>query len=119
MQLRKTTVRPANNRSPCQDASSRAILISAETPTAVCVWSPQTPMSTFDRRMRVRASAFHPFDACLIDHVARHRGHLREDGPIEIAAYQVMAVLVEGQSVRMVTKEHGVSKTWPYELLAR
>jgi hypothetical protein len=28
-----------------------------------------------------------------------------------MAAYQVMAVLVEGQSVRMVTKEHGASKS--------
>ena len=38
---------------------------------------------------------------------------------MEMATYQVIAVLVEGQSVRMVTKEHGVSKTWLYELLAR
>src|ERR1700679_1110163 len=38
---------------------------------------------------------------------------------MEIAAYLVTAVLVEGQSVRQVAKDHGVSKTWVYELLAR
>jgi transposase InsO family protein len=38
---------------------------------------------------------------------------------VEIAAYLVTAVLVEGQSVRAVAKDHGVSKTWVYELLAR
>jgi len=38
---------------------------------------------------------------------------------MEMAAYLVTAVLVEGQSVRQVAKEHGVSKTWLYELLAR
>jgi hypothetical protein len=35
-----------------------------------------------------------------------------------MATYLVTAVLTEGQSVRMVTKEHGVSKTWRYELLS-
>jgi hypothetical protein len=38
---------------------------------------------------------------------------------VEIAAYLVTAVLVEGQSVRQVAKDHGVSKTRVYELLAR
>lgn len=38
---------------------------------------------------------------------------------MEIAAYLVTAVLVEGQSVRVVARDHGVSKTWVYELLAR
>jgi transposase len=36
-----------------------------------------------------------------------------------MAAYLVTAVLVEGQSVRAAAKDHGVSKTWVYELLAR
>jgi hypothetical protein len=30
-----------------------------------------------------------------------------------MAAYLVTAVLVEGQAVRAVAKDHGVSKTWP------
>ena len=34
---------------------------------------------------------------------------------MEMAAYLVTAVLVEGQSVRQVAKDHGVSKTWVYE----
>src|SRR5580704_11350376 len=38
---------------------------------------------------------------------------------MEMAAYLVTAVLVEGQSVREVARSHGVSKTWLYELLAR
>jgi hypothetical protein len=38
---------------------------------------------------------------------------------MEMATCLVTAVLTEGQSVRMVTKEHGVSKTWRYELLSR
>jgi transposase InsO family protein len=38
---------------------------------------------------------------------------------MEIATYLVTAVLVEGQSVRAVARDHGVSKTWLYELLAR
>jgi transposase InsO family protein len=38
---------------------------------------------------------------------------------VDIAAYLVTAVLVEGQSPRAVAKDHGVSKTWVYELLAR
>jgi transposase InsO family protein len=38
---------------------------------------------------------------------------------MEMAAYLVTAVLVEGQSVRQVARDHGVSKTWVYELLAR
>jgi transposase InsO family protein len=38
---------------------------------------------------------------------------------MEMASYLVTAVLVEGQSVRHVARDHGVSKTWLYELLAR
>ena len=38
---------------------------------------------------------------------------------MEIAAYLVTAVLVEGRGVREVARDHGVSKTWLYELLAR
>jgi transposase InsO family protein len=38
---------------------------------------------------------------------------------MEMAAYLVAAVLVEGRGVRDVAAEHGVSKTWLYELLAR
>lgn len=38
---------------------------------------------------------------------------------MEMAAYLVTAVLVEGQPVRQVARDHGVSKTWLYELLAR
>jgi transposase InsO family protein len=38
---------------------------------------------------------------------------------MEMAAYLVSAVLVEGRSVREVARDHGVSKTWLYELLAR
>jgi transposase len=38
---------------------------------------------------------------------------------MEMARYLVRAVLVEGLSVRKVAKDHGVSKTWLYELLAR
>jgi transposase InsO family protein len=38
---------------------------------------------------------------------------------MEMAAYLVTAVLVEGQSVRKVARDHGVSKTWVYELMAR
>jgi transposase InsO family protein len=38
---------------------------------------------------------------------------------MEMAAYLVTAVLVEGQPVRKVARDHGVSKTWVYELLAR
>jgi transposase-like protein len=36
-----------------------------------------------------------------------------------MAAYLVTLVLMEGLSVRMVAKEHGVSKTWLYESLFR
>jgi transposase-like protein len=38
---------------------------------------------------------------------------------MEMATYLVTAVLVEGQSVRKVAQDHGVSKTWLYELVAR
>jgi transposase InsO family protein len=38
---------------------------------------------------------------------------------MQMASYLVTAVLVEGQSVRAVARDHGVSKTWVYELLAR
>jgi transposase InsO family protein len=38
---------------------------------------------------------------------------------MEMAAYLVTAVLVEGRSPREVAAAHGVSKTWVYELLAR
>ncbi len=38
---------------------------------------------------------------------------------MEMATYLVAAVMVEGQSVRKVVQEHGVSKTWLYELVAR
>ena len=38
---------------------------------------------------------------------------------MEMATYLVTAVLVEGQSVRKVARDHGVSKTWVYELVAR
>ncbi len=38
---------------------------------------------------------------------------------MQMAMYLVNAVLVEGQSVRTVARDHGVSKTWLYELLAR
>jgi transposase InsO family protein len=38
---------------------------------------------------------------------------------MEMAAYLVSAVLVEGRGVREVARDHGVSKTWLYELLAR
>jgi transposase InsO family protein len=38
---------------------------------------------------------------------------------MEMASYLVAAVVVEGLSVRKVAKEHGVSKTWLYELVAR
>jgi transposase InsO family protein len=38
---------------------------------------------------------------------------------MEMATYLVTAVLVEGQPVRQVARDHGVSKTWLYELLAR
>jgi transposase len=38
---------------------------------------------------------------------------------MEMAAYLVAAVEIEGLSVRKVAKDHGVSKTWLYELVAR
>ncbi len=38
---------------------------------------------------------------------------------MEMAVYLVAAVEVEGLSVRKVAKDHGVSKTWLYELVAR
>jgi transposase len=38
---------------------------------------------------------------------------------MEIAAYLIAAVLVESRGVREVAREHRVSKTWLYELLAR
>jgi len=38
---------------------------------------------------------------------------------MEMATYLVTAVLVEGQSVRKVAQDHGVSKTWLYELVTR
>ena len=38
---------------------------------------------------------------------------------MEMATYLVTAVLVEGRSVREVARDHGVSKTWVYELVAR
>ena len=38
---------------------------------------------------------------------------------MEMAAYLVTAVLVEGRSAREVAAAHGVSKSWVYELLAR
>jgi hypothetical protein len=36
-----------------------------------------------------------------------------------MATYLVTAVLVEGRGVRGVARDHGVSKTWLYELLSR
>src|SRR4051794_5659579 len=38
---------------------------------------------------------------------------------MDLAGYVIKAVLVEGRSVREVAADHGVSKTWLYELLAR
>jgi transposase InsO family protein len=38
---------------------------------------------------------------------------------VELAAFVVQAVLVEGRSVREVARGHGISKTWLYELIAR
>jgi transposase InsO family protein len=38
---------------------------------------------------------------------------------MQMAMYLVNAVLADGQSVRTVAQDHGVSKTWLYELLAR
>ena len=38
---------------------------------------------------------------------------------MDIAAYLVTAVLVEGRSAREVAAAHGVSKSWVYELLTR
>ena len=38
---------------------------------------------------------------------------------MEMAMYLAPAVLVEGQSVRKVAQDHGMSKTWLYELVAR
>jgi transposase InsO family protein len=38
---------------------------------------------------------------------------------MDLAGYVIKAVLVEGRSVRAVAADHGVSKTWLYELLAR
>jgi transposase InsO family protein len=38
---------------------------------------------------------------------------------MQMAKYLVNAVLVEGQSARAVARDHGVSKTWHYELIAR
>jgi transposase InsO family protein len=38
---------------------------------------------------------------------------------MEMATYLLTAVLVEGRSVREVARDHGVSKTWLYELLSR
>ena len=38
---------------------------------------------------------------------------------MELAAFVVQAVLVEKRSVREVARQHGISKTWLYELLAR
>jgi transposase len=38
---------------------------------------------------------------------------------MEMAAYLVTAVLVEGRSPHEVAAAHGVSKTWVYELLGR
>ncbi len=38
---------------------------------------------------------------------------------MDMARYLVAAVEAEGRSVRAVAREHGVSKTWLYELLAR
>lgn len=38
---------------------------------------------------------------------------------MQMALYLVNAVLVDGQSVRAVARDHGVSKTWLYELIAR
>lgn len=38
---------------------------------------------------------------------------------MQMAMYLVNAVLVEGQAVRAVARDHGVSKTWLYELIAR
>jgi transposase InsO family protein len=39
--------------------------------------------------------------------------------PMDMARYLVAAVELEGRSVRAVAREHGVSKSWLYELLAR
>ncbi|HEY6425628.1 MAG TPA: IS481 family transposase [Acidimicrobiales bacterium] len=38
---------------------------------------------------------------------------------MEMATYLVAAVMMEGHSVRKVAADHGVSKTWLYELVAR
>jgi transposase InsO family protein len=38
---------------------------------------------------------------------------------MEMATYLVTAVLTEGRPVREVARDHGVSKTWVYELVAR
>ena len=38
---------------------------------------------------------------------------------MDMAAYLVTAVLVEGRSAREVAAAHGVSKSWVYELLTR
>lgn len=38
---------------------------------------------------------------------------------MELAAFVVQAVVVEGRSVREVARSHGISKTWLYELLDR
>jgi len=38
---------------------------------------------------------------------------------MEMATYLVTAVLLEGRGVRDVARDHGISKTWLYELLAR
>jgi len=44
---------------------------------------------------------------------------LEGGGPMDMARYLVAAVELEGRSVREVARQHGVSKTWLYELLAR
>lgn len=38
---------------------------------------------------------------------------------MEMATHLATAVVLEGQSVRKVAAQHGVSKTWLYELVAR
>jgi transposase InsO family protein len=38
---------------------------------------------------------------------------------VDLAAFVVQAVLVEGRGVREVARAHGISKTWLYELLTR
>jgi transposase-like protein len=42
-----------------------------------------------------------------------------EERAMALADYLVAAVLIEGRPVADVAREHGVSRSWLYELLAR